>query len=311
MPVTPGQIFSLESQFTDQILLWRFSTTSGLTLANANTDGSNLTWTSLGNGVATTDTLTVSATKAIVPAWEVVEDPFRSAVTVEVSTDGGTSYAFLTNGQRHAFALPKTSLKFRATVKRPGVFDDFTRPNGALEAAGLSTTGNTWQFVAGASFAISGNAVTSPSVGNNFAVINDQAFPATRVGATMSFVTASNPKGVVYRYVDASNYWYFRATSSTSDIVRVIGGNGSVRASGVNTGGTFEVFVTVVGNVMTVFSDNNGLVTQLATVTDSTHAAGTGVGLYSNNSGNGTWDNFYSLAGNAAKLQFLSVFLEH
>jgi hypothetical protein len=100
--------------------------------------------------------------------------------------------------------------------------------------------------------------------------------------------------GILFRYVDASNYLYVYTSgaiaSSTVTARKVVAGVDSALGSPTAAPSAWATLrVTTSGNTITVYCDS----TQLFQVSDSANNAGVGAGLFSQSASTARrWDNF-------------------
>lgn len=178
-----------------------------------------------------------------------------------------------------------------ASARRPYLLDTFTRADGALGAAEV---GGAWLAGTGTFGIVSGKAVCT-ALGGSFAAATLNA-PQPDVTVSATFVTPTAGTGIyglVWRYVDAANFWVTLFNAGMVQNYSVTAG-----AFGAAPGGTFArvggvahtLAVSVVGTTATV--SVNG-VQVVAPFTVTARATATRVGLYSQSaSGLYTMDGF-------------------
>jgi len=161
--------------------------------------------------------------------------------------------------------------------------DTFTDTNGVLLTAHTMNLGNGWNS-ASVRYEIQTNEATNDGTG-----ADDVAWTELNRSDNIKltgkfFVSGEGTFVIAFRYVDANNYWFFQfinlSVTFQIELVRVIGGVGSVRASEAHTIAQ-SVYVTyqvqLAGDVLTV--DILTPETHTLTVTDSTHNTGTKAGF--------------------------------
>lgn len=187
-----------------------------------------------------------------------------------------------------------------ASVRRGGgavasIFDSFNRADGAL---GNLDSGGAWSVPSG-TFSIASNRATTPSAGG-LAIATGWADGTLEVDGLQSTVNGDVPvSSAVFRYSDASNFWYVYDYHRVATIAlrKVQAGSDSQVASGSRTGSTgWHAYQVVLnGTAIEVWLDG----VLLISTTHSFNVSATGVGMRASTGANAgcLWDNFSMVEG--------------
>jgi hypothetical protein len=181
---------------------------------------------------------------------------------------------------------------FTSAVPAVNITDDFNR---ADDAAGLgtATTGQAWSTNQGI-IGIQSNKAHTYTLGSGRAnsTIDAAVADLTIQVAMTALATNGTIGGIVFRYVDNSNYWRFTDNGSSSRaaiLAKIVAGSTSELINTATTINANSVLkVVLAGNSISVYVDNVQVST---TQTDSFNATATKHGLFSSG-GTPTMDNF-------------------
>jgi hypothetical protein len=170
------------------------------------------------------------------------------------------------------------------------VYDAFDRAD-AAGGLGLSTSQDTWS---GAGFDIVSNKARPNGTGTNVAILGDLGVTNMDIEVSLSNMASDTDEvcGGVYRYFDASNYWYAAVDDNLNvlKLVKVVAGTPTTVASVAWTAtDTAELRVLVQGNRHRVWRDR----TMLIDATDAAHNTRTKCGLISVSTATCDFANFY------------------
>jgi hypothetical protein len=187
---------------------------------------------------------------------------------------------------------PGTLLLSDSFTDTPGItLDQHTPDIGAITSGWILTDGTV-------SIDGTGTMATGVSLGTSGAAqaVGDDGWADVLISAQMTHNTGgtNNPYGIVFRYKDNNNYWFFRVNRSNSkiELLRKNGGNSVVvaNASFTSTPGVPNLgTVRAVGPNVTCMTDTGASFTYGP---DTANNTATQHGLRTNNAGTDTFDQF-------------------
>jgi hypothetical protein len=200
----------------------------------------------------------------------------------------------ISKGQYPSFTYKRPKRSGVAGTGLTVVSDSFNRANATLAGSPVADTGQSWDVVAAGAF-VNVSHTNFPNKlymsGSNQRVVIDAGIAHADVFLDITTIfSASREVGIIFRWVDANNYWaaYIDEATSTSNLTKVVAGVPT------NFGGfgTFSapcrMRVRCAGPDIEVYV-NEVLV---KTATDSDHITATKYGIWSATNGDKVVDNF-------------------
>jgi len=154
--------------------------------------------------------------------------------------------------------------------------DTFTRADGAIgsaETGGAYTTTGTWTIS-------SNQAMSTDTSGVGTRATLSSGIADGLLEVTISGAAATSYGGLVFRWVDANNYWLAYYNGSTNfHIDKFVAGVPTAVFTVADTATSGTIVITMMGNKIAVHRGTNG-VTYTTTITDSDNQAGTVHGIF-------------------------------
>jgi hypothetical protein len=156
--------------------------------------------------------------------------------------------------------------------------DDFNRANGTLSGATPSDGGSAWTVSFG-TFAVDTNKAKETSGAAHCNADLEASETDGTVQVTLSTLGSADI-GLVFRKVDANNFWFVYENTSGVVLKKMVAGSPSTVAFALPTTADGDVLSVVLsGDTITVKRNGSNALSP-ATVTDATHNTGTRHGLY-------------------------------
>lgn len=166
------------------------------------------------------------------------------------------------------------------------VFDDFNRVDNP-SSLGNTVTGQTWDPVVDVWGILNNHARLSSSSATSIAVI--ESLQSTGISVQCIFSINSNEQRILFRYTDASNYWYVRRLSVNYELYKLVAGvDNLVDTFGTSPIGGDVIRVELVGSIINV--KINGVIDLTANDGFNQSATIHGIGCVANTTPQ--WDDF-------------------
>ncbi|MCA1841556.1 MAG: hypothetical protein LC723_14875, partial [Actinobacteria bacterium] len=179
------------------------------------------------NGTETV--VTANNTRAVAAGATLTVTRFGNRIIAGVITTGTyamshdtTDVAGFTNNRKVGLIITDTTSRLDTFSASASIWADNFNRAASASSLGITSSGYTWTSRSG-NLGITSSAASAPSAATNISTVDVTS--ETNVNVTVS-TTGSGAAGVVFRYIDNNNYWYYGRNGSTgnAELIKTVAG---------------------------------------------------------------------------------------